>query len=102
MNHSINQARIARITRMEEILDQTSASVSALTEALDWYQRLQPALQELSDYYSSPLWREDFEADEAGLLPADLKRGVLSEDGVWDLLTDHRTLIEKMKQLTGE
>lgn len=28
----------------------------------------------------------DYEADEAGLLPADLKRGVLSQDGIDDLL----------------
>ena len=28
-----------------------------------------------------------FADDEAGLLPKDLKRGVLSEDGLWNLLT---------------
>ena len=30
--------------------------------------------------------------DEAGLLPPDLKRGVLSEDGVYDLLSEYDTL----------
>ena len=30
----------------------------------------------------------DFADDEAGRLPADLKRGVLSEDGIWNLLSD--------------
>lgn len=30
----------------------------------------------------------DFADDESGLLPKDLKRGVLSEDGIWNLLAD--------------
>jgi hypothetical protein len=40
----------------------------------------------LESYYTSGDWLADFEADEAGLLPKDLKRGVLSEDGLHDLL----------------
>ena len=36
-------------------------------------------------------------ADEAGNLPPDLKRGVLSEDGIWNLLSDYRE-IQKKKQ----
>ena len=36
-------------------------------------------------------------ADEAGNLPPDLKRGVLSEDGIWNLLSDYRN-IQKKKQ----
>ena len=35
-------------------------------------------------------WKQDFADDEAGLLPPDLKRGVLSEDGVFDLLDEYR------------
>lgn len=42
----------------------------------------------LDDYYTSGEWREDYEADESGLLPADLKRGVLSQDGVYNLLEE--------------
>ena len=36
--------------------------------------------------------------DEAGRLPADLKRGVLSEDGIWNLLTDCRELADRLKK----
>ena len=39
-------------------------------------------------YYESPLWREDFELDEKGMLPKDLKRGILSEDGVYNYITE--------------
>jgi hypothetical protein len=54
-------------------------------------------IAELSKYYSSELWKMDLAADEAGILPPDLKRGVLSEDGIWNLLADYRD-IQKKKQ----
>ena len=41
---------------------------------------------ELEDYYESGQWLNDYEADERGELPRDLKRGVLSQDGLWELL----------------
>ena len=46
------------------------------------------ALAELEKYYTSDTWKQDFAADEAGLLPKELKRGVLSEDGVYNLLSE--------------
>ena len=42
----------------------------------------------LVTYYESPLWRKDFELDEKGLLPCSLKRGVLSEDGIYNFITE--------------
>ena len=50
-------------------------------------------IAELSKYYSSELWKKDFAADEAGHLPPNLKRGVLSEDGIWNLLADYREIL---------
>lgn len=44
----------------------------------------------LSDYLDSGLWLEDYRLDEEGLLPKELKRGVLSQDGLYDLLTAWR------------
>jgi hypothetical protein len=41
---------------------------------------------------------KDYEDDEAGKLPEDLKRGVLSEDAVYNLLTDHHELILRMSK----
>ena len=40
----------------------------------------------LEEYYTAGDWRKNYEADEAGLLLPDLKRGVLSQDGVYNLL----------------
>jgi hypothetical protein len=41
----------------------------------------------LTEYMDGGQWMKDYEADERGELPADLKRGVLSEDALYDLLT---------------
>ena len=42
--------------------------------------------RELREYYENGQWLLDYEADERGELPVTLKRGVLSQDGLWDLL----------------
>ena len=47
---------------------------------------LQSILAELGAYLVSPQWKQDFRLDEEGKLPKDLKRGVLSEDGIYNLL----------------
>ena len=49
--------------------------------------RIQEATRILAEYYGSDEWKQDFADDEAGLLPKDLKRGVLSEDGIWNVLS---------------
>ena len=45
---------------------------------------------EMKTYYEGGQWLRDYEMDEQGLLPAYLKRGVLSEDGVYHLLDEIR------------
>ena len=45
---------------------------------------------ELLEYYLGGQWLADYQADERGELPPDLKRGVLSQDGLWNLLTESR------------
>ena len=59
-------------------LDQARRTVEPFREeieALDYYQR-------------SGLWQQDFEADEAGKLPSGIRRSVLSEDGLYNLLDE--------------
>ena len=88
--------QIERIQYFESLLDRVRPVLTDLEEALDAFDDIQTDVQELSAYYVGESWREDFEADEAGLLPADLKRGVLSEDGVYDVLSDHYTLTVRL------
>ena len=91
--------QIERITYMEQILDEAAEAVSSLSEALEKYSTVQDKLQELIAYYTSEQWRQDFDDDNAGKIPSNLKRGVLSEDAVYHLLADNTDLKERMKEL---
>ena len=91
--------RIERITHMEGLLDKSTEVIARLEQALEDFAALQPGIAELEAYYTSPQWRKDFEADEAGKLPKDLKRGVLSEDGIYDLLTDYQCLKDQIRTI---
>jgi len=84
--------RTERITHMENLLDKSTEVIHRLEQALEDFATLQPDIAELKAYYTSPQWRKDFEADEAGKLPKNLKRGVLSEDGLWNVLEDYKRL----------
>ena len=84
--------RIRRITEMESRYDRVRHFLRASGACPDRLDSVRGDIRALSEYYEGSPWREDFEADEAGLLPPDLKRGVLSEDGVYDLLSEYDTL----------
>ena len=81
---------------MERNLERAKYALSALSEALDEYDSVQDSLQELASYYGSATWKQDFADDEQGKLPHTLKRGILSEDVLWDVLEDNRTLKERL------
>ncbi len=91
-----------RITHYEELLDALTASAARLDAALEEFADAQSLARELDAYYGDEDWRADFAADEAGRLPADLKRGVLSEDGVWNALAENRRLLRRMLEVVAE
>ncbi len=94
--------QIERIQAMEQRKNRCEEAVAALSRALTEYNAAQGDLQKLAAYFSGPNWWKDFDADEAGKLPADLARGVLSEDGIFDLLEANREVqIELSKTLTA-
>lgn len=85
--------RADRISSMEKIMEEMQGRVSQLRSSLDSFSEGQKRYARLIDYYGSSQWMKDYEADEAGKLPADLKRGVLSEDGVYDLILEYKELL---------
>ena len=99
--HFITSAmtRIERITQMESLFDKSEEVVKRLEAALKDFAALEHDIAKLEAYYNSPQWRKDFEADEAGKLPQDLKRGVLSEDGIYDLLSDYQCLKDQIRTI---
>ena len=90
---------ITRVRAMEEDYNAVAEVVKALEEAVSGFEEVADRVQRLSEYMDSGQWRRDFEADEAGLLPSDLPRGVLSEDGLYNLLEDVEALRERLKEL---
>lgn len=91
--------QIERINKMEEHLNSALKAVEQLEIALDQYLKVEPEIEELLNYYGSPTWFKDVEDDDEGLLPKDLKRGVLSEDGIYNMLYDQTFLLQKMQAL---
>ena len=68
--------RIERVEKYEKLFDEAAATHAPEKLTL------------LDAYYTSGQWRDDYEADERGELPPDLKRGVLSQDALYDLLEE--------------
>ncbi len=89
--------QIRRIAEMESRLNRASAALARLNAALEEFPALREDAALLAAYYESPLWRTDFDADEAGLLPEDLCRGVLSEDALYNLLADYEAAVEELR-----
>lgn len=77
---------------MEQLFDFSSEAIKEHPMPLDKYEEVKKAIASLSRYYNSEEWKQDYADDEADKLPKDLKRGVLSEDGIWNLLSDWREL----------
>ena len=94
--------RIERSRYMEIRLNRADSLLAEMERVLDAYEKTQEDLRVLSEYYLSTLWKEDLEADEAGALPPDLNRGVLSEDGIYDLLERNKELKDRMRAMREE
>jgi len=90
--------QVKRIEKMESLLDECSAGIEEFEAALEKYEAMQTKLNELSAYYSSPEWMSDYDDSNSGKLPKGLKCGVLSEDAVFDLLTDERRIAIQMME----
>lgn len=86
---------INRIKNMEKIFDKANKLIDNAYEDMDALIDYQDEISKLEEYYTGNLWKEDFALDEAGMLPEDLKRGVLSEDGIYNLLERNRELLEE-------
>jgi len=83
---------ITRITRMEQYMDSIAEALRTAPDSLKTNVSLRAKALELSTYMDSGLWLQDYHCDERGELPADLKRGVLSEDGLYNLLAEIREI----------
>ena len=68
----LDASRLERIAAMEEAFDRRNAD----------------DLRALAAYMDSGDWLADYQADEQGRIPVHIKRGVLSQDALYTLLTE--------------
>ena len=87
----------ARVAKMEKILDTAKKKLADLEKRIASYEAFQSRIRKLEAYYVGPEWTKDFALDEAGRLPADLKRGVLSEDGLYDFFSENEAFLERVR-----
>ncbi len=90
--------QIERITYYESLLRTAETALREYEDAKDRVLALSEEIGELDRYLGSKAWKQDFEDDENGKLPADLPRGVLSEDGIYNAVTAFR----KIRDAEGE
>ena len=84
------------IYMMESILDKATQMMDALEKKISEYEAFQTEIQKLKAYYTSRQWKDDLAMDEAGKFPEKLKRGVLSVDGIWNILERNKELLERI------
>lgn len=87
---------LARIRRMETFFGRVTHARLHEAEKLH-SPELQAEIRALSAYLSDGDWLHDYELDEQGMLPSDLKRGVLSQDGLYELLSACREAEHKSR-----
>lgn len=87
---------VERVKEMEDASNRVETMVKLVNQGLDRYTQLQKDIDLLRHYLASKKWMDDFEAEEAGKLPKDMPRGVLSEDGLYSLLNRVEDLEDRL------
>lgn len=90
---------VKRVSQMEAALVRLNHAIATVEGALDTYEQMWDDYRALDSYYSGKAWWEDLEADNQGLLPDDLPRGVLSEDALYGALGDAEALRQRLQEI---
>ena len=76
----IDIKQIKRIIKYEKLFNEISLNIN---DDIDDKVKL------LERYYKSKNWKKDFEDEEKGLIPNIISKGILSEDGIYNLLDNY-------------
>lgn len=82
----MNTDAIERITKMERCFSLLQQAAQIDPAVLRTHPLLSELLDELTEYFEGGQWLLDYTLDEQKLLPPSLKRGVLSQDAVYNFL----------------
>lgn len=97
-----NKELLTRVREMEDRYDEVTRVLAGLDEAISEFKDYKSDLMALREYMESGQWKKDYEADEAGLIPKDMKRGVLSEDGLYDLLQGADKILKLAREVLSD
>lgn len=86
MKESLLRTAINRVMQMELYFEVLQKAADENPDAIREDDSLKAALQILMQYYEGGQWLRDYELDEKGLFPQNMKRGVLSQDAVYNFL----------------
>lgn len=95
-----NASPAERVRAMELAFDRACGVNGTLIEDLEAFEKNLGTMKELAKYMESGLWKKDFEADEAGGFSDEIKRGVLSEDGLYNVLSEYDDLRKRLGKLS--
>lgn len=87
-----------RVKKMEDILHRQLDLMASLRNQLAEVEASQADFEALLAYYQSQTYMEDLSLEENGYFEGML-RGVLSEDGVYNLLFDRGEVAEKLREV---
>ena len=91
------QLQLERIEKYEAVLDEVLAFLAQEEHSAEEMAAIAEKTAALQAYYTSLTWRKDFHDEEDGLFPNTLKRGVLSEDGIYNALEAYQDLMEELQ-----
>ena len=94
--------KIKRVEEMEKIMDKSADIFRELNMVLDKLEENLSDYKKLDEYYSSENWFLDVEDFNNGILPQDLKCGVLSEDGAYNLFGENHELAIRMVEIAAK
>ena len=94
--------QVERIAYHEDLMNQVQRALDQFEAGMEAFAAAGEKVTKLSAYLGSDEWKKDLEDDEAGRLPAGLRRGVLSEDGIYNMEKRYRELLERAEELFGE
>ena len=91
--------RNARINLMSAAFRRLSKVSGILTEKAEELETIAPDVDILKHYIVSQQWLDDFEADERGEIGPGVDRSVLSEDGLYNLMSELDELMHTFERL---
>lgn len=86
------------IKDMEGILDRATAKLDAMDKKIAEFEEFQKEIQTLEAYYTSQQWKVDVVMDEKGMFPKKMKRGVLSQDGIYNILERNKEMLDRLRE----